>query len=147
MEILSIKNAISLILAGAGTVIASFIGGWDAAVQSLVVFMGIDFVTGMLVALVFHKSGKSSSGSAESKACFKGIVRKVFMLVCVGIGVMLDRLLGLNLVCRTAIVLFFIGNEGLSVLENLGKMGLPFPSVLKNALESLRDKGSNIKGG
>ena len=129
-------------IAAGGSWIANSLGGWDASMQVLVALMVADYLTGVLVAAVWQRSNKSSSGALDSKAGFKGILKKCMILLLVWIGVLLDNATGANYI-RTAVVLFFIGNEGISLLENLGLMGVPFPAFLQRALEALRDKGDN----
>lgn len=104
--------------------------------------MAIDYITGILIAAVWQKSSKSKTGALESRAGFKGLVRKGLILLVVLIGVQLDAILGMQAFCRTAIVLFFCGNEGLSIVENLGIMGLPLPDFIKKKFEQLKDKGN-----
>lgn len=139
-----IKNGILAGLAVFGSFAANALGGWDAAMQVLVALMVADYITGVLVAAVWHKSSKSSSGTLNSVAGFKGILKKCAILALVWIGVLLDAATGANYI-RTAVVLFFIGNEGISLLENLGLMGVPYPAFLRKALEALHDQGD--KGG
>lgn len=136
------KNGILAALAAVGSWIANALGGWDASMQVLVALMVADYLTGVLVAAVWQRSNKSASGALDSKAGFKGILKKCMILLLVWIGVLLDNATGANYI-RTAVVLFFIGNEGISLLENLGLMGVPFPAFLQRALEALRDKGDN----
>ena len=112
--------------------------------QVLIGLMAADYVTGLIVAWVFKRSGKSETGALESRAGFKGIVRKCTILMLVWVATMLDRLTGAAYI-RTAVCLFFIGNEGLSILENTALMGVPYPAFIKNALEAMRDKGDGAK--
>lgn len=135
------KNGALAALAAFGSWIANALGGWDTAMVLLVALMAADYITGVLVAAVWHRSAKSQSGALDSKACFKGLVKKGVILLLVWIGVLLDQALGASYV-RTAVILFFIGNEGLSLLENLGLMGLPYPVFLQKTLEALHDKGN-----
>lgn len=135
-----IKNGILAGLAVFGSFAANALGGWDASLQVLIALMVTDYITGVLVAAVWHKSSKSSSGTLNSVAGFKGILKKCAILLLVWIGVLLDQAIG-SAYARTAVVLFFIGNEGISLLENLGLMGVPFPAFLQRALEALRDQG------
>lgn len=141
-----IKNGVLAALAAAGTFVAHALGGWDAAMQVLVGMMIADYVTGILVAAVWKKSNKSETGALDSKAGFKGLLKKGIILLLVWLGVLLDNALGVTYI-RTAVVLFFIGNEGISLLENLGLMGVPFPSFLQKALEALREQGDQGEGG
>ena len=140
MDANAIKNGILAGLSVIGSFAANALGGWDASLQVLIALMVADYITGVLVAAVWHKSSKSSSGTLNSVAGFKGILKKCAILLLVWIGVLLDQALG-SAYARTAVVLFFIGNEGISLLENLGLMGVPFPAFLQRALEALRDQG------
>lgn len=139
-----IKNGILVGLAVFGSFATNALGGWDASLQVLIALMVADYITGVLVAAVWHKSSKSSSGTLNSVAGFKGILKKCAILLLVWIGVLLDQALG-STYARTAVVLFFVGNEGISLLENLGLMGVPFPAFLRRALEALRDQGDKGK--
>ena len=135
-----IKNCVLAALAAVGTFIANALGGWDAAMKLLVAMMAVDYVTGWLVAAVWHRSPKSVSGALNSNAGFKGLCKKGAILLVVWIGTMLDSTYG-GAYIRTAVILFFIGNEGLSVLENLGLMGIPYPKFLNKMLEALQEQG------
>ena len=135
-----IKNGVLAVLSAVGSVIAHALGGWDAAMKLLVAMMAVDYITGWLVAAVWHRSPKSVSGALNSNAGFKGLCKKGAILLVVWIGTMLDSTYG-GAYIRTAMILFFIGNEGLSVLENLGLMGVPYPKFLKKTLEALQEQG------
>lgn len=139
-NILYIKNIVLGAVALVGSAVANALGGWDAALEVLIALMAADYVTGVLVAAVWKNSSKSESGALDSRAGFKGLCKKCVVLLLVWIAVLLDRAMGVDYV-RTAVVLFFIGNEGLSLLENIGLMGVPFPAFLKDALEALKEKG------
>lgn len=141
MDAVHIKNSVLAVLAAVGTFVAHALGGWDAAMQVLVALMAADYLTGILVAAVWQRSNKSATGALDSKAGFKGILKKGMILVLVWLGVLLDHATGANYI-RTAVVLFFVGNEGISLLENLGLMGVPYPAFLKKALEALHDQGN-----
>lgn len=146
MDAVHIKNGVLAALAAAGAFVAHALGGWDAAMQVLVALMALDYLTGVLVAAVWKKSNKSETGALDSKAGYKGLLKKGMILLLVWLGVLLDNAFSTSYV-RTAVIIFFIGNEGLSFLENLGLMGVPFPNFLKKALEALRDKGDEGEGG
>lgn len=122
-----------------GGFIASLFGGWDAALTTLVIFMGIDYVTGLIVAGVFHNSGKTESGSLESRAGWKGLCRKGMTLLIVLIACRLDLIMNTNFV-RDAVVIGYIANETISIVENAGLMGLPIPSAITKAIEVLTKK-------
>ncbi len=138
----STKNTILITLAGVGSVLAETFGGWDSFLKALVMFMVTDYITGMSVALVFHKSQKTKSGGASSQVGYKGIVKKISMLLLVALAVRVDDISGTHYI-RNATIFFFIGNEGLSVMENLGLMGVKYPQFLKTAIEALHSKGNN----
>ena len=141
MDANAIKNYVLAVMAFVGGFVSHALGGWDSMMKLLMALMALDFLTGWLVAGVWKRSNKSESGALDSKASFRGLIRKGMILMVVWIGVLLDDALGATYV-RNAVVLFFVGNEGLSLLENLGLMGVPFPDFLKKALEALHDRGN-----
>ena len=144
MSLQNIKNLIFAALASAGAAAAHALGGWDAALAVLICMMAADYITGILVAAVWKISPKTEGGRFSSKESLKGLLKKFVMLVVVWVGVMLDRTLNIDYV-RTAVILFFIANEGLSVLENTALMGVPYPVFIKAMLEALRDKNGDGK--
>lgn len=138
------KGIYYILLAGLATVgatIAQYMGGWDQLTKLLAWVMGIDYLTGALCAAVWHKSPKTTSGGYESNAGFKGLLRKGVIILIVMIAAELDKLANTNAM-RTATILFFTANDGMSILENLGIMGVPYPPALKNAFEVLRRKST-----
>ena len=135
-----IKNIFLAVVASIGGVISQVCGGWDTLLKCLVVFMLADYLTGITVALIFHKSAKTKNGGASSKEGFKGIIKKICMLMVVALAVCIDTLSKTDYI-RSVTILFFIGNEGLSICENLGLMGIKYPEFLHRALEVMRDKG------
>ena len=128
-------------LATVGTTIAQYMGGWDGLTKLLAFVMACDYLTGALCAAVWHKSPKTPTGGYESNAGFKGLVRKGVIVLIVMIAAELDKLAGTTAM-RTATILFFAANDGMSILENLGIMGVPYPPALANAFEVLRKKGN-----
>ena len=136
------KEYICTLIGAIGSAIASAFGGWDASFSTLLIFMAIDYMTGLLVAGVFHASPKSENGALESKAGFKGLVRKGLILVIILAACRLDLLLGVNYI-RDAACIAFIINELISMIENFGLMGVPFPETVKNAVELLQKKGDD----
>ena len=134
------KDTFCMAVGALGAAIASLYGGWDAALQTLILFMAVDYVTGLIVAGVFHKSSKSETGALESKAGWKGLCRKGMTLGIVMMAALLDRIMGTAYI-RDAVVVGFIFNESLSILENAGLMGVSYPRALKNALDLLNQKG------
>jgi len=137
--IIKVKNIIVVIFASLGSILAETFGGWDAFLKALVLFMVVDYITGMTVALVFHKSGKTKNGGASSSVGFKGIAKKICIFLLVALATRVDSMSNTNYV-RNATIFFFIANEGLSVIENIGLMGVKYPTFLKKALEALKDK-------
>ena len=133
------KNIICGIIGIVGGFIANAFGGWSAALTTLLIFMGIDYLSGLILAGVFHASPKSEDGTLESYAGWKGLVRKGMTLLIVLIGARLDLLIGVNYI-RDAMVIAFCVNELLSIIENMGLMGVPMPEILTNAIEMLKSK-------
>jgi len=125
-----------------GGFISSLFGGWDAALSTLIIFMAIDYITGLIVAGVFHKSPKTESGSLESKAGWKGLCRKGMTIFVVLIACRLDLLIGTNFV-RDTVIIAYVLNETISIIENAGLMGLPIPEVITKAIDVLKRKGEN----
>ena len=122
-----------------GGAFTTLFGGWTAGMTTLVLFMAIDYLSGLIVAGVFKKSTKSESGALESKAGWKGLARKCMTLLFVLIAYRLDLLLNTNYI-RDAVVIGFCVNELISIVENAGLMGLPLPAVIMKALEVLKSK-------
>jgi toxin secretion/phage lysis holin len=122
-----------------GGLISSFFGGWDASLTTLIVFMAIDYFSGLVVAGVFHKSPKTNNGSLESKAGWKGLCRKGMTMLFVLIACRLDMLMNTNIV-RDAVIIGYITNETISIVENAGLMGIPIPSVITKAIDVLKNK-------
>ena len=135
------KEGICTMFGIIGSFIASLFGGFDAALGTLMLFMGIDYVSGLIVAGVFHKSNKTESGALESRAGWKGLCRKGMTLVVVLIATRLDLLIGTTYV-RDAVCLAFIANETISIIENAGIMGVNIPEPLTKAIEVLKHKES-----
>ena len=122
-----------------GSCLAYWFGGWDVALQTLIIFMAIDTVMGWTVAAVFNTSTKSDTGALKSSVGWKGLAKKGTTLLLVFIAVQLDKLLGTD-IARNAVIIGFCTNELLSIAENAGLMGVPFPSVLTNAIDVLKKK-------
>lgn len=122
-----------------GSAVASLFGGFDAALITLIIFMAVDYVTGLLVAGVFKNSPKTENGALESRAGWKGLIRKGGTLLVVLVACRLDLLLGSNLI-RDAAVIGFVSNEAISIIENLGLMGVPIPEKIKTEIALLKNK-------
>ena len=129
-----------------GSGFASVFGGWDAAIVTLVVFMAMDYVTGMLVAGVFKRSPKTAGGGLESRAGWKGLIRKGVTLLIVVVAARLDLLVGDQSFIRDGVVIAFLVNETLSIVENAGLMGVPIPQVLVKAIEVLKQRSEGGDG-
>ena len=121
-----------------GGFITTLLGGWDSALSTLVIFMGIDFVTGLVTA-VMGKSKHSQSGALNSKAGWIGLAKKFCILLMVAVGVRIDILLGTTYI-RDTVCISFCLNELLSIIENATLMGIPFPPVIKKAIDVLQTK-------
>ena len=129
-----------------GGAIASLYGGWDAALQTLIICMAVDYITGLIVAGVFHASPKTKTGTLESRAGWKGLCRKGMSLLIVLVACQLDAVMGSSFV-RDAVVIGFIANETLSIIENAGLMGVPIPKVLARAVDILKQRSEEEQKG
>ena len=139
------KNAVLAVLAVIGSTVAQALGGWDMALRVLIGFMILDYSTGWLIAAVWHKSGKSETGALSSYAGFKGLIKKCMILALVWMAQLLDLATGSDFV-RDTVCLFFIANEGLSILENTAIMGVPYPAFIKNMLDAMREAADKAEG-
>ena len=135
-------NILCASIGAIGAGIASLFRGADAALITLMIFILVDYVTGLIVAGVFHRSPKTQNGALESKAGLKGLLRKGGMLLMVLIACRLDLMLGAHFI-RDAVVIALVTNEALSIVENLGLMGVPIPKPLINAIEVLKAKAKD----
>lgn len=142
MTLQTVKNTVLAILAAVGGVVTQALGGWDTLLKVLVGLIAADYLCGLLIAAIWRKSNKSDTGALDSKASFKGLVRKCMIFLLIYIGVLLDKAIGTEYI-RAAVIIFYIGNEGLSVLENLCIMGVPHPAFLGKVLEALKEKGDS----
>lgn len=122
-----------------GGTISALFGGWNHLLTTLLVAMGVDFVTGLVVAGVFKKSQKTPNGALESNIGWKGIAKKGVTLLIVLIAHRLDLAIGTTII-RDSVVIAFIVNEVISITENAGLMGVPVPSPIKKAIEVLKEK-------
>lgn len=126
-------NVIQMVFTGVGGWLGYFLGGYDGLLYALIVFMVVDYITGVMCAINDKK--------LSSAVGFKGICRKVLILMLVGIANLLDvTIIGTGAVLRTAVIFFYLSNEGVSLLENTGHLGLPIPEKLKEILAQLHDR-------
>jgi len=128
------KNIINFITGTLATALVYFLGGWDIALQVLLLVVVLDYLTGVCKA-IYNKKLNSEIG-------LKGIVKKIGYFILVAVSTMLDRITGDTGAIRTIVIYFFVANEGISILENWGGMGLPLPPKLKNALEQLKNENN-----
>ena len=133
------KQKICAGMGAVGSAVATLFGGWDAGLVTLLIFMGLDYVSGSVVAGVFHTSTKTDTGALESKAGWKGLCRKVMTLFFVLVAHRLDLVIGTSYI-RDAVIIAFIANETISIVENAGLMGVPVPPVIVQAIEVLKKK-------
>jgi toxin secretion/phage lysis holin len=128
-----IMNTVQIIFAAIGGWIGWLLGGWDGFLYALVAFVVTDYLTGLMAAAVEKK--------LSSEVGFRGIFKKILIFMLVGIGSILDRQIIVDgSVLRTAVIFFYISNEGISIIENAGRIGLPIPQKLKDILEQLKTK-------
>ena len=130
------------VMTGAGVIggmISQAFGGWDAALITLLLFMAVDYLSGLIVAGVFHSSDKSETGTLNSAVCWQGLLKKGMTLVIVLVAARLDIVLGTAFV-HDAVVVAYIVNETISIIENAGLMGLPVPDAIMSAIEQLQGK-------
>mgnify|MGYP003295738619 FL=1 len=126
-------TTIKVLFAGVGGWLGWFLGGCDGLLIALLAFVAIDYVTGVMCAIVDKK--------LSSAVGFKGIFKKILIFALVGVGHIIDTMvIGTGSVLRTAIIFFYLSNEGISLIENAGHLGLPIPAKLKTVLEQLHDR-------
>ena len=132
-------NTIQLAFAAVGGWLGYFLGGCDGLLYALIAFVAIDYITGVMCAI--------SDKTLSSEVGFKGICRKVLIFLLVGIGNIIDvQVLGSPGVLRTAVIFFYLSNEGVSLLENAARLGLPVPDAIKTVLEQLHDRSDGKEG-
>ena len=133
------KEFICAAIAGIGTFLTFIFGDWDVALQCLVIAIAIDYISGLIKAFI--------NKDLSSKIGLKGLLKKVGVLLIVALATLIDRITGESGAVRTLVIYYFVANEGLSVVENLGEAGLPIPDVIKKALKSLKDSSKEKKNG
>ena len=136
------KETICAFFGVIGSALVYYIGGVDTVLTVLAIFMVIDYISGIIVAVIFKNSPKTESGKVNSGASLKGLCKKLFMMVLVGVAHLLDLVLGTDFI-RSGLVIAFITNETISIIENAGLMGIPIPKVLENAIDILNEKEVN----
>ncbi|MBO1680422.1 phage holin family protein [Bittarella massiliensis (ex Durand et al. 2017)] len=141
-QMTNIKAWVLAAVGAVGGAISAAMGGWSQMLTALLIVMGADYLTGLIVAGVFHRSGKSADGSLESRAGFKGLCRKGAMLLVVLLAARLDLVMGTGFI-RDGAAMAFLANELLSVVENVGLMGVPIPKVIASAISVLQSKADS----
>lgn len=131
------RKILCMITGIAGMVIGQLFGGINTSLITLLIFMGIDYVSGILVAGVFGNSGKSKNGGLESRAGWKGLLKKGITLAVVVVAYRLDLLMGTDYI-KNAVIIAFCANEVISITENAGLMGIPVPKGIANAIDVLK---------
>lgn len=140
------KQAFLFVCGSVGSCITYLLGGWDAAIITLLIFMLIDYISGLVVAGIFHKSKKTESGALSSKRCWQGLAKKCMTLVFVIVAARLDLLMETTFI-RDAVCIAFVVNELISLIENAKLMGIPIPSVISKAIDVLNEKGGGFGNG
>lgn len=135
----TVKTTVLTIVGVVGGFITNLLGGWTSDMQTLLILMGIDIVMGLLIAGFWKKSDKSPTGTINSLSMAKGLVRKGVYLLIILVAYRLDLSLNADYI-RTAVIIAFIVNEVISIIENAGIMGVPIPKVITRAIEVLRNK-------
>lgn len=133
------KETICAVLGVMGSFIAGLFGGWDASLATLLIFMGVDYLTGLIVAAT-GKSQKSENGHLSSLIGWKGLAKKCVSLLLVLVAVRLDIVLGTSYI-RDGVCIAFMCNELISIIENAGLLGVPLPEILTKAIDLLQSKG------
>ena len=128
-----------------GAALSYFFGKWDSALVALCIAMCIDYISGLLVAFVFKNSPKTDTGKANSAVCAAGLVKKMFMLILVGLANTLDSALGVDFI-KVGVIYAFLSNEVISLLENASLMGIPIPKAIQNGLDILHGKVDKSNG-
>ncbi len=126
------KQVTQALVAVVSSIITYMFGGWSTLIQILLAFVAVDYLTGLMSAAV--------NGELSSKVGFRGIAKKVFVFILVAVGHLADLALGTNSIIQDAVCYFYMANEFISILENAGKIGLPVPDILKNAVKALQGK-------
>ncbi len=134
-----VKSKLCTVIGLIGSFITSFMGGWDTGMVTLITCMAVDYVSGLIVAGVFHNSSKTETGGLESKAGWKGLCRKCMTLLFVMVSYRIDMLIGTNYI-RDAVIIGFVANEVISIVENAGLMGIPLPAAVTKMIDILTKK-------
>ena len=138
----SLKGIFCSAVGVVGGIVVNLLGGWDSGLATLFICIVLDYVTGLIVAGVFNNSAKTRNGALESGAGLKGLVRKIMMIALIAVAYRIDILMDTSYV-RYTVIIGFICNEVISLIENAGLMGVPIPNVLTKAIDVLKNKGDD----
>lgn len=136
---MNLKDYLCMGLGAAGAAATSLFGGWTSGIITLLIFMSLDYISGIMVAGVFKNSRKTDNGALESRAGWKGLCRKGMTLIIILLAYRLDLHIGTNYI-RDAVTIGFCVNEAISIIENAGLMGLPLPDAITKAIDILNKK-------
>lgn len=139
MQAILMRISIFAAVGSFGALTAELFGGWDSALTTLCIFMGIDYIMGLIVAAFFKKSKKSKSGALDSNAGWKGLLKKGVTLLVVLVACRLEIVTGIDFI-RDAVVIAYIANETISITENAGLMGVAIPKPILRAIDILKQK-------
>ncbi len=134
-----LRISVTAAIGAVGGFVSTAFGGWTSAMTTLIIFMAVDYITGLMTAGVFKRSKKTENGALESRAGFKGLCRKGVMLLILLVACRLDIELHTTYI-RDAVCIAFIANETISIIENAGLMGVPIPKAIVKAIELLKQK-------
>ena len=134
---MNLKGIVCTSIGIVGALISDLFGGWDAAMTTLIVFMSIDYITGIIVAGVFRQSRKSDTGGLKSNVGWQGLCRKGVTLALVLMSCRLDIMMGTAYI-KDTVVIAFCTNELISIVENAGLMGIPMPNIITRAIDILK---------
>lgn len=138
-EVFTMREGFCSLLGTLGAAITYLFGGWDTAMITLLILMSIDYVCGLVVAGIFKNSPKTKNGALESRTGWKGLCRKGVTLLIVLVAYRLDLTMGTTIV-KDGVVIAFLVNELISIIENTGLMGIPIPAIIINAIDILNRK-------
>lgn len=142
-KLLNIKSSIFMAIGVAGGVMSNALGGADKLLIALIVCIGADYLTGLAVAIIFKNSPKTETGAAQSNAGFKGLVKKVFILLIIVVINQVDIVLGADGFLRNASIIGFMANDCISLIENAGLMGIKLPPAVIDAIDILKKKSES----
>lgn len=133
---MKIKSIVSIVVGIIGTVVTKYLGGWDLLLDTLVMFMLIDYITGLYIAGVLHKSPKTESGGLSSAKGYHGLIKKLFVIILVAMMYRIDQLFTIDYL-RNGTIIAFLFQESISIIENAGLCGIKIPEIVKDGIDLL----------